>query len=56
MRVPVVFTLLRFALATADRLPCEHEATSGESVGWQRWQRPLPEQTREQVGVCVQDC
>jgi Transposase DDE domain len=56
VRVHVVFTLLMFALATAYRLACEREATSGESVGWQRWRRQLLEQTREQVIVFAQGC
>ena len=51
VRVHVVFTLLMFALATAYRLKCEREATSGELVGWQRWRRQLLEQTREKVIV-----
>jgi hypothetical protein len=49
VRVPVLFTLLLFALATAYRLLCECEAMSGEPVGWQRWRRQLLEQTREKV-------
>jgi hypothetical protein len=56
VRVHVVFTLLMFALATAYRLPCEREATGGESVGWQRWRRQLLEQTREKVIVFAQGC
>jgi hypothetical protein len=51
VRVPVVFTLLRCALATADRRPCEREAMGGEPVGWQRWRRQLLEQTRDKVIV-----
>jgi hypothetical protein len=43
VRVPVVFTLLLVAVATA-----------GEAVGWQRWRRQLLEQTRDQVLVCAQ--
>jgi Transposase DDE domain len=54
VRVHVVFTLLMFALATAYRLACEREATSGESIGWQRWRRQLLEQTREKVIVFAQ--
>jgi hypothetical protein len=54
VRVHVLFTLLRFALATAYRRPCEREATGGEPVGWQRWRRQLLEQTRDQVIVCAQ--
>src|SRR6266511_867827 len=56
VRVHVLFTLLMFALATAYRLQCECEATSGESVGWQRWRRQLLEQTREKVIVFAQGC
>jgi len=54
VRVPVVFTVLRFALATAYRLQCEQEATGGEPVGWQRWRRQLLEQTRDYVIVFAQ--
>jgi hypothetical protein len=54
VRGHVVCTLLLVALATASRLACERAATSGESVGWQRWRRQLLEQTREQVRVCAQ--
>jgi hypothetical protein len=54
VRVPVLFTRLMFALATAYRLPCEREAMGGEPVGWQRWRRQLLEQTREPVIVCAQ--
>jgi hypothetical protein len=52
--VPVVFTWLMFALATAYRLPCERKAWGGEPVGWQRWRRQLWEQSRDQVIVCAQ--
>jgi len=52
--VHVVFTLLMFALATAYRLQCAREATSGEPVGWQRWRRQLLEQTRDKVIVFAQ--
>ena len=54
VRVHVLFTLLMFALATAYRLQCEHEARGGEPVGWQRWRRQLLEQTRELVIVFAQ--
>jgi hypothetical protein len=54
VRVPVLLTLLRFALATAYRLPCEREATGGEPVGWQRWRRQLLEQNRDKVIVVAQ--
>jgi hypothetical protein len=54
VRVPVLLTLLRFALATAYRLPGEREATGGEPVGWQRWRRQLWEQRCEQVIVFAQ--
>lgn len=49
VRVHVLFTLLRFALATAYRRQCEREARGGEPVGWPRWRRQLLEQTRELV-------
>jgi hypothetical protein len=49
-----VFTLLMFALATADRLQCEWEAMGGELIGWQRWRRQLLERTREKVIVFAQ--
>jgi hypothetical protein len=54
VRVHVLFTLLLFALATAYRLPCEHAATGGEPLGWQRWRRQLLEQTRDHVIVFAQ--
>jgi hypothetical protein len=54
VRVPVLFTLLLFALATAYRLQCACEALGGEPVGWQRWRRQLLEQTREKVMVVAQ--
>jgi hypothetical protein len=54
VQVHVVFTLLMFALATAYRLQCEREATSGGGVGWPRWRRQLLEQTREPVIVFAQ--
>ena len=54
VRVPVVFTLPLFALATTYRLPCEWEALGGAPVGGQRWRRQLLEQTRGQVIVCAQ--
>ncbi len=56
VRAHVVFSLLLFALATADRLPCELEATGGEPVGGQRWLRQLLEQTRDKVMVSAQRC
>jgi hypothetical protein len=56
VRVHVMFTLLLFALATAYRLPCEQEASGGEPVGWQRWRRPLLEQTRDHVIVYAAGC
>jgi hypothetical protein len=46
VRVPVVFTLLLVALATAYRRPYEREATAGKPIGWQRWRRQLLEQTK----------
>lgn len=54
VRVPGMFTLLRFARATAYRLPCEREDRGGEPVGWQGWRRQLLEETRDQVIVCAQ--
>jgi hypothetical protein len=54
VRVPVLFTLLMFALATAYRLQGEQEATGSEPVGWQRWRRHLLEQTRDKVMVFAQ--
>ena len=54
VRVPVVRTLLMFALATAYRLECEREARGGEPVGWQRWRRQLLEQSRNKVIVFAQ--
>jgi hypothetical protein len=54
--VHVLFTLLLFALGTADRWPCEQEATGREPVGWQRWRRQLLEHTRDHVIVFAQDC
>jgi hypothetical protein len=54
VRIPVMFTLLMFALATAYRLACEREARGGEPVGWQRWRHQLLEQTRDLVSVFAQ--
>ena len=54
VRVPVMFTLLMFALATAYRLQCEQDATADEPVGWQRWRRQLLEQPRDKVIVFAQ--
>jgi hypothetical protein len=54
VRVHVLFTLRMFALATAYRLECEREARGKEAVGWQRWRRPLLEQTRDRVIVFAQ--
>jgi hypothetical protein len=54
--VHVVFTLLRFALATAYRLQCEQADTGGEPIGWQRWRRQILEQTRNHVIVLAQNC
>jgi Transposase DDE domain len=56
VRVHVRFTLLMCALATAYRLPCEHEDTGGELVGWQRWRRQLLERTRDHVIIFAQGC
>jgi hypothetical protein len=55
VRVHVMFTLLMFALATAYRLPCEHEETGAEPVGWQRWRRQLLQHTRDLIIVFAQD-
>jgi hypothetical protein len=54
VRVPMIFTLVMFAWATAYRLPCEREARGKEPVGWQRWRRQLLEQTRDKVIVFAQ--
>ena len=54
VRVHVLFTRLLCALATAYRRQCAREATGGEPVGWQRWRRPLLEQTRANVIVFAQ--
>jgi hypothetical protein len=55
VRVPVVCTLLLFALATAYRLPCAQADSAGaEPVGWPRWRRLRLEQTRHQVIVLAQ--
>ena len=54
VRVQVLLTVVRFALATADRLPCARAAIGGEPVGWHRWRRQLREQTRDQVIVCAE--
>jgi hypothetical protein len=54
VRIHVVFTLLMFALAPADRLQCEQQAVGEEPVGWQRWRRQLLEQTGENVMVFAQ--
>jgi hypothetical protein len=51
VRVPVVFTRLMLALATADRRLGEPAATGGEPVGWQRWRRQGLEHTRHLVSV-----
>jgi hypothetical protein len=53
-RVPGLFTLRLFALATASRRQCEPHALGGEPGGWQRWRRQLPEQTRDHVIVLAQ--
>jgi hypothetical protein len=56
MRLHVLFTLRMFALATADRLPCEQHHRGKELVGWQRWRRQLWEQTRDLVIVFADGC
>jgi hypothetical protein len=53
--VHVRFTVRRFALATADRLPCAQADRGQEPVGWQRWRRQLLEQARDHVIVFAQD-
>jgi hypothetical protein len=54
VRVPVICTVLMFALATAYRLQGEQAATGGDSVGWQRWRRQLLEHPRNLVIVFAQ--
>jgi hypothetical protein len=54
VRVPVMFTRLMFALATAYRLQGEREDRGSDPVGWQRWRRRLLEQTRDWVIVFAQ--
>jgi hypothetical protein len=54
VRVHVVFTWLMFAVATAYRLQREQEEMGAELVGWQRWRRQLPQQTRDKVIVFAQ--
>jgi hypothetical protein len=44
-----MLTWLLGALAMAYRLPGEHADLGHEPVGWQRWRRPLMEQTRDRV-------
>ena len=51
VRVQVVCTWRLCALATAVRWPCEQEDMGAAPVGWQRWRRPLRQQTRNQVVV-----
>jgi hypothetical protein len=53
--VHVLFTLLMFALATADRLRREQEASGGEPVSWKLWRRQLLEQTRDHIIVFAPD-
>ncbi|HEX9871792.1 MAG TPA: hypothetical protein VGC99_24990 [Candidatus Tectomicrobia bacterium] len=53
VRVQVLCTRRRCALATASRLPCEREAGGEEPVGWPRWRRPLPAQPRDAGIVCA---
>jgi hypothetical protein len=55
VRVHVLFTRLRFELATAYRLECAREARGEEPVGWQCWRRQRLEQTRDQVIVFAQE-
>jgi hypothetical protein len=56
VRVHGLFLLRMFGLATADRLPCEHEDPAGEPVGWQRGRRQLLERTRDHVRIVAQGC
>ena len=56
VRVHVLLTWLMFALATADRLPCEHVEAGADPIGWQRWRRQLLEQTRDMVIIVAEDC
>jgi hypothetical protein len=51
-----LLSLLRCALATASRLPCEHADAGEEPVGGQRGRRQLLEQTRDPVMVFAQGC
>jgi hypothetical protein len=51
VQVHVLFTFLRFALATAYRLQCEQAQRHAEPVGWPRWRRQLLEQTRDKIIV-----
>jgi hypothetical protein len=51
VRVHVLFTVRRCALATAYRRQGEQEARGEEPVGWQRWRRHLLEQPRDLVLV-----
>jgi hypothetical protein len=54
VRVHGLCTRLRFALATASRLPYARKARGEEPVGWQRWRRQLLEPNRAQVSVLAQ--
>ena len=56
VHVHVLFTVLRFALATAYRLQAEPDDLGKEPVGWQRWRRQLLEKTRDPVIVFSRDC
>jgi hypothetical protein len=47
VQVHVLFPFWLVALATASRLPCEPAQLRAAPVGWQRWRRPLLEQTRD---------
>jgi hypothetical protein len=55
VRGHVSCTLLMVAWATAYRLPCAPDARGQGPVGWQRWRRPLLEQSRDHVSVLAQD-
>lgn len=54
VRVPVLCTFLRWALATAYRRRCAPAAGRAEPMGWPRWRRQLLEPTRDQGIVLAQ--
>jgi hypothetical protein len=55
VRVHVLFPWLMFALATAYRLQGEPVEAGTEPLGWQRWRRPLLQQTRDMVIIFAED-